>query len=240
MSGYRGFFPRAKLRGIPGFNKLQLTPHCPVDQDLCRQEIRVNPPFLLALSYISEYSEITERKEIMPELSSVQKKYILHWGEMGTRWGVSRTVAQIHALLYIWPEPLNAEEITVVLSVARSNVSMSIKELQGWGLVKVTHVIGNRKDHFETLTDVWEMFRIVLEERKRREVDPTFAMLEECLAEMKKTRDSDKYTKERLLEMQDFFKTAIKCYEQTRGLSTSSFRKLAGMGGWVLKALKLG
>ncbi len=176
----------------------------------------------------------------MLELSSVQEKYILHWGEMGTRWGISRTVAQIHALLYIWPDPVNADEITTALSIARSNVSMSIKELQGWGLVKVTHVIGNRKDHFETLTDVWEMFRIVLEERKRREVDPTFAMLEECLAEMKKSRDSDKYTKERLLEMQDFFTTANKCYEQTRGLSTSSFRKLAGMGGWVLKALKIG
>ena len=134
----------------------------------------------------------------MIELSSVQEKYILHWGEMGTRWGISRTVAQIHALLYIWPDPVNADEITTALSIARSNVSMSIKELQGWGLVKVTHVIGNRKDHFETLTDVWEMFRIVLEERKRREVDPTFAMLEECLAEMKKSRDSDKYTKERL------------------------------------------
>lgn len=176
----------------------------------------------------------------MLELSSVQEKYILHWGEMGTRWGISRTVAQIHALLYIWPDPVNADEITTALSIARSNVSMSIKELQGWGLVKVTHVIGNRKDHFETLTDVWEMFRIVMEERKRREVDPTFAMLEECLAEMKKSRDTDKYTKERLLAMQEFFATANKCYEQTRGLSTSAFRKLAGMGGWVLKALKLG
>ena len=85
------------------------------------------------------------------------------------------------------------------------------------------------------LVSVWMM-----EERKRREVDPTFAMLEECLAEMKKSRDSDKYTKERLLAMQEFFATANKCYEQTRGLSTSAFRKLAGMGGWVLKALKLG
>lgn len=176
----------------------------------------------------------------MLELSSVQKKYILHWGEMGTRWGVSRSVAQIHALLYIWPEPLNAEEITAVLSVARSNVSMSIKELQGWGLVKVTHVIGNRKDHFETFSDVWEMFRIVMDQRKRRELDPTFAMLEECLAQMKKTRDRDKYTEERLKAMREFFNTANNWYQQTRGLSTPSFRKLAGMGSWVLKALKLG
>ena len=122
----------------------------------------------------------------MSELKPVHKKFILHWGEMGTRWGISRTVAQIHALLYISPEPLTAEEITTTLSVARSNVSISIKELQSWGLVKNSHVIGDRRDHFETMKDVWEMFRVVMDERKRREVDPTIAMLEECLEEMKR------------------------------------------------------
>ena len=111
------------------------------------------------------------------QLSQVQEKFILHWGEMGTKWGINRTVAQIHALLYIWPEPLNAEQITKPLSVARSNVSTSIKELQSWGLVKIIHVMGDRRDHFETLEDVWEMFRIVLDERKRREVDPTLVLL---------------------------------------------------------------
>src|SRR6266705_6841006 len=99
-------------------------------------------------------------------LSPMTEKFVLHWGEMGTRWGVSRTVAQIHALLYISPRPLNAEEIADTLSVARSNVSTSLKELQGWGIVRVVHVLGDRKDHFETLSDVCEIFRIVAEERK--------------------------------------------------------------------------
>jgi|TARA_B100000809_G_scaffold95589_1_gene94219 DNA-binding transcriptional regulator GbsR (MarR family) len=175
----------------------------------------------------------------MPELSPVHKKFILHWGEMGTRWGISRTVAQIHALLYISPEPLTAEEITTTLSVARSNVSISIKELQSWGLVKNSHVIGDRRDHFETMKDVWEMFRVVMDERKRREVDPTIAMLEECLEEMKESSDPDSHTRERLGALCEFFTTAHDWYQQTSRLSTASYRKLAGMGGMVLRALKL-
>src|SRR5438270_8528562 len=119
-------------------------------------------------------------------LSPTAKKFILHWGEMSTRWGINRTVAQIHALLYISPKPLNAEEIADTLSVARSNVSTSLRELQGWGIVKVVHVLGDRRDHFESMKDVWEMFRIVLDERKRRETDPTLALLRECVAESKK------------------------------------------------------
>ena len=174
----------------------------------------------------------------MPELTSIRKKFILHWGEMGTRWGISRSVAQIHALLYISPEPLNAEEITTTLSVARSNVSTSIKELQAWGLVKTIHVIGDRRDHFETMKDVWEMFRVVMDGRKRREVDPTVIMLEECVGEIGKSHDGDEYTRERLEALQEFFATATDWYAHTRGLSTSSFRKFAGMAGWVMKALK--
>src|SRR5579864_2474961 len=99
----------------------------------------------------------------MAELTGVQKQYILHWGEMGTRWGINRTVAQIHALLYLSPKPLPAEEIAETLSVARSNVSNSLKELQGWGIVRVAHVMGDRRDHFESMKDVWEMFRTILD-----------------------------------------------------------------------------
>src|SRR6266849_697321 len=113
----------------------------------------------------------------MERLSTVQEKFILHWGEMGTRWGINRTVAQIHALLYLSAEPLHAEEIARLLSVARSNVSSSLRELQGWGIVRIAHVLGDRRDHFESLKDVWQMFQIIVEERKRREVDPTIAML---------------------------------------------------------------
>src|SRR6202049_2795314 len=113
----------------------------------------------------------------MAELTGVQKQYILHWGEMGTRWGINRTVAQIHALLYLSPQPLSAEEIATTLSVARSNVSNSLKELQGWGVARRVHERRDRKDRFESLKDVWEMFSIILEERKRREIDPTLQML---------------------------------------------------------------
>src|SRR5580698_4940324 len=119
----------------------------------------------------------------MHELSPVRQKFILHWGEMGARWGINRTVAQIHALLFISPKPLHAEEIAETLDVARSNVSTSLKELQGWGIVRMVHVLDDKRDHFESLKDVLEMFRIVLDERKRREIDPTLAMLRECIAE---------------------------------------------------------
>ena len=105
------------------------------------------------------------------DLSAVTEKFILHWGEMGTRWGVSRTVAQIHALLYLSERALHAEEIADTLSVARSNVSTSLKELQGWGLVKVTHVMGDRRDHFVALQDITDLFRVIVEERKRREIE---------------------------------------------------------------------
>src|SRR5882724_10223575 len=112
---------------------------------------------------------------------------------MGARWGINRTVAQLHALLYLSPKPLHAEEIAETLGVARSNVSTSLRELQGWGIVRLVHVLGDRRDHFESLKDVWEMFRMVLDERKRREIDPTLAMLRECIAEAEQARKTDAY-----------------------------------------------
>src|ERR1700742_3113484 len=136
----------------------------------------------------------------MTPLTPIQQKFILHWGEMGTRWGINRTVAQIHALLYISPRPLHAEEIVEALGVARSNVSTSLKELQGWGIVRMVHVLGDKRDHFESMKDVWDMFRVVLDERKRREIDPTLAMLKECIVEAEQQGEKDPYVKERLCE----------------------------------------
>jgi DNA-binding transcriptional regulator GbsR (MarR family) len=115
------------------------------------------------------------------KLHPVAQRFVLHWGEMGSKWGVNRTVAQIHALLYIVGKPLPADELAETLGVARSNVSNSLKELQAWNLVQVTHVMGDRRDHFSTSTDVWELFRIVVRERKEREFDPTIGVLRECL-----------------------------------------------------------
>src|SRR2546425_2959236 len=137
----------------------------------------------------------------MNKLTAVQRKFILHWGEMGTRWGVNRTVAQVHALLYISPAPLNADDIVEALDVARSNVSTSLKELQSWGIVKLVHVPGDKRDHFESMKEVWEMFRVVLDERKKREIDPTLNMLRACIAEAEKEKDADPYTTERLRDL---------------------------------------
>src|SRR5580658_1080714 len=134
----------------------------------------------------------------MNKLSTVQQKFILHWGEMGTRWGINRTVAQVHALLFISPKPLNADDLVDALGVARSNVSTSLKELQGWGIIKLVHSMGDKRDHFESIKDVWELFRVVLNERKRREIDPTMQMLDECIADAEKTQATDAYTEQRL------------------------------------------
>ena len=116
------------------------------------------------------------------KLNPVAQRFILHWGEMGSKWGVNRTVSQIHALLYLTGKPLPAEDIAETLEVARSNVSTSLKELQNWNLIHVMHVMGDRRDHFTTSGDVWELFRTVVQERKEREFDPTIGLLRECLA----------------------------------------------------------
>jgi DNA-binding transcriptional regulator GbsR (MarR family) len=174
------------------------------------------------------------------KLSAVQQKFIRHWGEMGTRWGVNRTVAQVHALLYISPRPLNADDIVAALEVARSNVSTSLKELQGWGIVRLVHVRSDKRDHFESMKDVWEMFRVVMDERKKREFDPTLHMLHECIAEAKAGKGADKYTEERLLELSKFFETTTTWYEQVRRWPTPVILKFVKAGDKVLKLLGIG
>jgi DNA-binding transcriptional regulator GbsR (MarR family) len=175
----------------------------------------------------------------MNPLSAVQRKFILHWGEMGTRWGVNRTVAQVHALLYMSPTPLNADDIVGALDVARSNVSTSLKELQGWGIVTLVHVPGDKRDHFASMKDVWEMFRIVLDERKKRECDPTMRLLRDCIAEAEKDKATDDYTEARLRELYKFFDTTTAWYEQVRRWPTATIVKFVKRGDKVLKALGL-
>ncbi len=170
------------------------------------------------------------------KLTPVQEKFILHWGKMGTQWGINRTVAQIHALLFISPEPLPAEEIAATLSVARSNVSTSLWELQSWGIIKAVHVMGDRRDHYQSLEDVWELFRIVLDERKRREMDPTLALLRECVAEAEKSK-TDEFTKQRLAALLGFFETMGGWYEQIRKLPTVAVMKFVKLGDKMLKLL---
>ena len=177
----------------------------------------------------------------MVDVTPIGRKFILHWGEMGTRWGINRTVAQIDALLFISSRPLNAEEIADALEVARSNVSTSLRELQGWGLVKVVHVMGDRRDHFEKTTkDVWDNFRQVLDERKRREIDPTVAMLRECVAEAAKAGPAEKEARQRLSELLGFFETDNGWYEQMRRLPTGAVVQFMKMGTRIQKLLGLG
>jgi DNA-binding transcriptional regulator GbsR (MarR family) len=193
----------------------------------------------LTAAYNSDISVLTEMTEqnSQTELTAVQEKFILHWGEMGTRWGINRTVAQIHALLFLSPVPLHAEAIATTLGIARSNVSTSLRELQGWGIVRVTHILGDRRDHFESLKDVWEMFRIIVDERKKREADPTLAMLREAVIETKKPGAADAYTRERLADMLQFFELMTSWCEQTRKLPTPAVIRMVKMGNKVARML---
>jgi len=176
----------------------------------------------------------------MSLLAPVQQKFILHWGEMGTRWGINRTVAQIHALLFISPRPLHADEIVQALGVARSNVSTSLRELQGWGIVKMVHVLGDKRDHFESMKDVWEMFRVVLDERKRREIDPTLAMLRECIEELDARNDKDAHTRGRLEALRDFFEASTGWYDRIRRLPIAALKRFLRLGDKALQLITRG
>jgi DNA-binding transcriptional regulator GbsR (MarR family) len=147
-------------------------------------------------------------------------------------------VAQIHALLFLSPKPLAAEEIAATLGVARSNVSTSLRELQNWRIVKAVHVLDDRRDHFESMKDVWQMFRIVLDQRKRREIDPTLEVLRQCVAESQETGDA--YTRRRMAEMREFFETMGAWYNQIDHLSTPAVIKFVKLGDRLRKRLGLG
>ena len=172
------------------------------------------------------------------QLSPAVERYVLHWGEMGTRWGTNRTVAQVQALLYLSPEPLRADQIVDALSVARSNVSTSIRELQSYGLVRMTHVLGDRRDYFESLYDVWELFRVIIEQRKQRELNPTLSMLRTAAEEVDQEADTDPVTKERIRNMLDFVETTSDWYEQIRDIPTSTLTKLMKLGKGITKLTK--
>ena len=173
-------------------------------------------------------------------LSPVAQRFILHWGEMGTRWGINRTVAQIHALLFLSPRPLSAEEIATTLAIARSNVSNSLHELRNWGIVRVVHVLGDRRDHFESMKDVVEMFRVITYERKKREIDPTLRLLQGCITEAGKAKSADRYTRERLTDLLQFFELAQTAYLQLEKLPTEALLKLAKMGNKAVRVLGMG
>jgi DNA-binding transcriptional regulator GbsR (MarR family) len=173
----------------------------------------------------------------MYELTPVMRKFILHWGEMGTRWGINRTVAQLHALLYVADRALHAEAIAETLGLARSNVSTSLRELQGWGIVRIVHVMGDRRDHFESLKDPWQMFQIILDERKRREIDPTIALLAECVQAARTGGSIETHTAQRLGELLSFFETMTGWYQQFRRWPQGVVLKLMRLGEKLPKLL---
>jgi DNA-binding transcriptional regulator GbsR (MarR family) len=177
------------------------------------------------------------RETTKSRLSPTAQKFILHWGEMGTKWGVNRTVAQVHALLFLSQHPLSAEEIADALSVARSNVSTSLRELQGWRIVRVAPVLGDRRQHFESIKDVWELFRVIVQERKKREVDPTIDVVRECVADAEKGGASEEYARKRLEEMLQFITTMDTIFDEFQRLPPAAARGIVKLRGHVRKLL---
>ena len=176
----------------------------------------------------------------MTTITPIMERYILHWGEMGTRWGVNRTISQIHALLYLSEDPLNAEEISALLSVARSNVSNSLKELQSLGLVEITHRLGDRRDYFTAKHDTWEMLLTIVEGRKAREIDPTLSMLRQCVLEMEDDKETPEVTRARIEQMLQFMTTMTDWYDQVKTLSRPTLITLMKMGKTVGSLLPKG
>lgn len=171
------------------------------------------------------------------ELTPVSERFILHWGEMGSRWGVNRTVAQIHALLFLAGRPLSAEDIAETLGVARSNVSTSLKELQSWRLTRVVHVMGDRRDHFETSTDVWELFKLIVEGRRQREIDPTLTVLRDCLMSPELGQEP-KERAQRIQETLAFMETLTTWTDEMLRLKPETLMKTLGMGAKISRTVR--
>lgn len=169
-------------------------------------------------------------------ISPYQQEFVLHFGEMGSRWGISRTVGQIYALLYVTERPLNADEIVDALGFSRSNVSMGLKELQSWRLLKPQHLPGDRREYFKAPDDVWEIFRILIEERRKREVDPTLSMLRNALMN-DRSGTEDAFAESRLKDMQELIELATGWLDDVQRLERGTAVKLMKLGGGVSKLL---
>jgi DNA-binding transcriptional regulator GbsR (MarR family) len=170
------------------------------------------------------------------QLSTTASRFVLHWGEMGTRWGVNRTVAQIHALLFYVGRPMHAEEITDTLGVARSNVSTCLRELQAWKLVRLVHMPADRRDHYETATQVWELLRVIVRERQQREVAPTVAVLSELLADPAVSKEPAD-AKRRIKETLELLQTLTAWSDEMLRLDTETLTKVLRLGAKIKKLL---
>ncbi|MEP0392368.1 MAG: MarR family transcriptional regulator [Erythrobacter sp.] len=165
------------------------------------------------------------------------RSFILHWGEMGTEWGVNRSVAQVHALLYLSNKPLHAEEICEALGLARSNVSTGLKELQSYAIVRRVHVEADRRDHFVPETDLWDMLMKIAAERKRREMDPTVQLMGELAESLEGRDDVPAHVRERIGRMHEFIGTLTGWYADVRGLPKPTLVRLMKLGRGIARFL---
>jgi DNA-binding transcriptional regulator GbsR (MarR family) len=174
---------------------------------------------------------------ISDQIPSLNREFIAHFGEMGSKWGINRTVGQIYALLYVSPQALNADEIAEALAFSRSNVSMGLKELQAWRLVRLRHQTGDRREYFEAPADVWEIFRVLAEERRRREIEPTLSMLRTALLETPST-DAERHAQQRMREMHDLIDRLMTWFDDVQKLAPETAMQLMSMGTTVTKVLE--
>lgn len=188
------------------------------------------------LTLISEIIEVTE--SLIMNLSPMVQAFVLHFGEMGSRWGISRTVGQMYAVLFASPDPMNADQIVDALGVSRSNVSMGLKELQTWKLVRLQHLPDDRRDYFTTPDDLWEIVRNLAEERKKREVDPTLSLLRDVMMQ-NPTSDADQYAQGRMSEMHDLIEQLTGWYDDVQKLDTDRLIALLTLGSKVQKVLEM-
>ncbi|MEQ8965777.1 MAG: GbsR/MarR family transcriptional regulator [Azospirillaceae bacterium] len=172
------------------------------------------------------------------QLTPMIQSFVLHFGEMGSRWGISRTVGQIYALLFVSPEPLNADQIREALGVSRSNVSMGLKELQGWNLVRLKHLPDDRRDYFTTPEDIWEIVRILAEERKKREIDPTLTVLRD-LSMQTPTTEAERHAQARMAETARMIELLTGWYDDVKRLETDRLAQLLSLGARVQKILEM-
>ncbi len=171
-------------------------------------------------------------------LPPLTQRFVLHFGEMGSRWGINRTVGQIYALIFISQRPLNADDIAETLEFSRSNVSMGLKELQAWRLVRLRHLPGDRREYFEAPDDVWEIFRVLAEERRRREVEPTLSMLRMALLE-EPSNDADRHAQARMRQMHELIDRLMTWFDDVQKLAPETAMQLMGMGAAVTRVLEL-
>ncbi|HTU66272.1 MAG TPA: MarR family transcriptional regulator [Steroidobacteraceae bacterium] len=169
------------------------------------------------------------------QLTETMRRYIVHWGEMGSRWGMNRSVAQIHALLFLSEEPLNADEIGETLGIARSNISTGLKELLAWDLVRITHELGDRRDYFAAQQDTWEVIRAIIEGRKKRELDPTLAALRECAAQLQKDKETPAAVRERIVSQLEFLETVTRWFDAIKSMPRKTLLKMMRMGERIAK-----